>query len=59
MATQNDVTGDSIQSKLSNDKFRNGWDNIDWSKKKQQDVMFNQHDNNVKDNEEVKDGSAN
>lgn len=50
MAAQNDVTGDSIQSKLSNEKFRNGWDQIDWSKKKQQDVMFKQ-ENEVKDGE--------
>ncbi len=53
MAAQNDVTGDSIQSKLSNDKFRNGWDQIDWSKKKQQDAMFKSETK-----EEVKDGST-
>lgn len=58
MATQNDITGDSIQSKLSTDKFRSGWDKIDWNKKTQQDVMFNQHDNHAKNEKEVKDGST-
>lgn len=54
MATHNDVTGDSIQSKQNSDKFRSGWDLIDWGKKKQQDAMFKQ-DNETK---EVKDGDT-
>lgn len=28
MVARNDVTGDSIQSKLSNDTYRDNWDNI-------------------------------
>lgn len=56
MATHNDVTGDSIQSKQNSDKFRSGWDMIDWNKKKQQDVMFKQE---TETNEEVKDGDTN
>jgi hypothetical protein len=54
MATHNDVTGDSIQSKQNSEKFRNNWDLIDWSKKKQQDAMFNQET----ETKEVKDGST-
>ena len=42
MSTRNDITGDSIQSKQNTEKFRNNWDLIDWSKKKQQDVMFSE-----------------
>ena len=56
MATHNDVTGDSIQSKQNSDKFRSGWDMIDWSKKKQQDAMFKQE---TETNEEVKDVNTN
>lgn len=61
MATHNDVTGDSIQSKQNTEKFRNGYDMIDWGKKKQQQVMFNQHGSHAFDNkEEVKeDGDTN
>lgn len=33
MAAKNDITGDSITSKVNSDKFRSGYDNIDWSKK--------------------------
>jgi hypothetical protein len=28
MTTKNDITGDSIRSKLSNDKYAKGWDRI-------------------------------
>ena len=28
MATKNDITGDSIQTKVNSDKFRDGWDAI-------------------------------
>lgn len=34
MATKNDITGDSIYSKLNNDKYRDGWDAIFGNKKK-------------------------
>lgn len=34
MATKNDVTGDSIKSKVSDDKYREGWDRIFGNKNK-------------------------
>jgi hypothetical protein len=55
MTTKNDVTGDSIQSKQNSDKFRSGWDLIDWSKKKQQDAMFKQE---TKSDEVSEDGDT-
>jgi hypothetical protein len=33
MTTKNDVTGDKIQSKITNKKFRDNWDNIFFSMK--------------------------
>ena len=36
MTARNDITGDLIKSKTSNDKFQSGWDLIDWSKKDEQ-----------------------
>ena len=36
MATQNDVTGDAIKSRNTNDKYRDGWDAIFGKKKETQ-----------------------
>jgi hypothetical protein len=36
LTARNDITGDLIKSKTSNDKFQSGWDLIDWSKKDEQ-----------------------
>ena len=35
MATKNDITGDSLTSKVSNEKYAEGWDRI-FGKKKQE-----------------------
>jgi len=34
MATSNDITGDSIQTKTNTDQYRDGWDRIFGKKKK-------------------------
>lgn len=34
MATTNDITGDSIQTKTNTDQYRDGWDRIFGKKKK-------------------------
>jgi hypothetical protein len=31
---KNDITGDTLSSKKTNEKFRNNYDLIDWGKKK-------------------------
>lgn len=31
MATKNDITGDSLVSKVSTEKFNKGYDGIDWT----------------------------
>lgn len=36
MATTNDITGDSIQTKTNNQQYRDGWDRIFGKKTKQQ-----------------------
>lgn len=33
MATKNDVTGDTLKSKITTDNYRSGFDAIDWSVK--------------------------
>lgn len=33
MAATNDITGDSLRSRMSNEKFKSNYDQIDWSKK--------------------------
>lgn len=33
MATKNDVTGDTLKSKVPTEQYRNGFDAIDWSVK--------------------------
>jgi hypothetical protein len=33
MTAKNDITGDVIQTKQTSDKYRQGFDAIDWSKK--------------------------
>lgn len=49
MATHNDVTGDAIKSKLSTDRFRSGYDQIDWSKKSKDTALQNQHGSHAKE----------
>lgn len=37
MATKNDVTGDTIQTKLASDAYRQNWEKIFGKKKKKKD----------------------
>ena len=37
MATKNDVTGDSLTSRVSNKKYDEGWDRIFGKKKKEEE----------------------
>jgi len=37
MATKNDVTGDKLISRITNDKYAEGWDRIFGNKKKEKD----------------------
>lgn len=39
MVTKNDVTGDKIKSKVSNDKFRDEYDRLFGKKKRKQVVL--------------------
>jgi hypothetical protein len=47
MATRNDITGDFIRSKKSNDKYRDGWDVI--FAKKDTDNQQEEKDTEMKD----------
>ena len=38
MTTKNDLTGDKLQSKISNKNYRDNWDAIFSKKKKEKDV---------------------
>lgn len=51
MAARNDITGDSISSKVSNEQYRSNWDKI-FSKKK---VKEEEEDNSKTKNDERKD----
>lgn len=42
MATKNDVTGDSIQTKVNSDSYRDNWERI-FGKKKEESVAEKQH----------------
>lgn len=33
MAATNDITGDALRSRISNEKYKSNYDQIDWSKK--------------------------
>lgn len=39
MTAKNDITGDAIKSKTSNENFQNGFNDIDWGVKMEPSVM--------------------
>lgn len=44
---KNDVTGDKIATKVTSDLFRNGWDLIDFKKKKSNDLTIPKNDGGI------------
>jgi len=41
MTAKNDITGDKLQSKTTNKKFRDNWDNIFFSMKNKEELIEN------------------
>ena len=39
MTAKNDITGDKLQSKITNKKFRDNWDNIFFSMKSKEEQI--------------------
>mgnify|MGYP003986231569 FL=1 len=39
MTAKNDITGDKLQSKITNKKFRDNWDNIFFSMKNKEEQI--------------------